>query len=116
METTKVGSQKTSLDYTNPMGSGNIKSMVTSGNNQSVLDQYVGPAKAQSLTPSASAVHKRRAGNTAMTTYIGNTQNENSLGLGDHLEFNKGLDYKKVQTTNPASNKRRQIIAKATRN
>lgn len=91
--------------------------MVTSDklpNNQSVLDQYVGPPKVQSLTPSASLGNKRRAGNTAMTTYIGNQQKENSLGLGDHIELNKGLDYKKVQSAHPANNKRRQIMAKAT--
>ena len=33
------------------------------------------------------------------------------MGLSQHLEVNKGLDYKKVQTANP-QHKRRQVIAK----
>jgi len=35
------------------------------------------------------------------------------MGASQHLEVNRGLDYKKVQSANPQSNKRRQVIAKA---
>ena len=37
----------------------------------------------------------------------------NQLGLNQYLDYQKGTDYKKVQTTIPR-NRRRQIMAKST--
>ena len=38
--------------------------------------------------------------------------NQNELGLNAYLEYDKGTDYKKVQTAAPGKRARRQIMTK----